>query len=276
MNRLLAVANPAIPAILVLGLFVWFANWIPQTRWQPPEKRVIESASSPAQLAELGKTIVRERGCMACHTMEAGTGIEGAGRGPNLFNIAARRAGGIEGGPDNLVDYLVQALYQPSAHVVEGYTDIMPPSTGAPAKLSYEEITAVVNYLQSLGDTPGVKIGDLPRPSGEPATEPAAESQAAVTDPAKLLEATGCLACHSQKSGEVKLGPPLDPAGLEQAAARRDMSVVAYLLESIVQPAAFERQGFPAGAMPTDYGDKLSAGQLNAMINYLTQGGKAR
>jgi len=85
MNRLLAVANPAIPAILVLGLFVWFANWIPQTRWQPPEKRVIESASSPAQLAELGKTIL-----MVTHDPEA------AGHAQKIIHLDKGRLGRIE------------------------------------------------------------------------------------------------------------------------------------------------------------------------------------
>ncbi|MFQ5757545.1 MAG: c-type cytochrome, partial [Acidiferrobacterales bacterium] len=167
MNRTLFYVTPMVPALLIVGFFVWFANWIPQTRWEPPEKLRIEAGMAPAQLAALGKIIVRQRGCLACHTKERGAGVKGAGRGPNLAGIAMRRAQGVSGGPDNLVDYLVQALYDPGAYLVEGYANIMPASTGAPAKLSYEEVVAVINYLQSLGAAPSVKVGDIPKPTSE-------------------------------------------------------------------------------------------------------------
>jgi hypothetical protein len=41
----------------------------------------------------------------------------------------------------------VQALYEPGAFLVEGYANIMPGSTRPPAKLGYEEVVAVINYL---------------------------------------------------------------------------------------------------------------------------------
>jgi len=69
-----------IPALAILGFFVWFANWIPQTRWEPPRKQEITAAMAPAQLAVVGETIVRQRGCMACHTIEPGVGVHGGGR----------------------------------------------------------------------------------------------------------------------------------------------------------------------------------------------------
>ena len=64
-----------IPALVVLGFFVWFANWIPQTRWSPPEKQDIGAAMTPPQLAKVGKIIVRQRGCLACHTIEPTAGV---------------------------------------------------------------------------------------------------------------------------------------------------------------------------------------------------------
>ena len=144
MSRMLRYVTPLIPAFVVIGFFVWFANWIPQTRWQPPQAQEISAALTSAELAQVGQTIVRQRGCLACHTLEPGAGVKGGGRGPNLSGIAARRAQVVKGGPDNLVDYLAQALYEPGAYLVEGYANIMPPSNGAPAALSYEEVVAVI------------------------------------------------------------------------------------------------------------------------------------
>ncbi len=116
MNGMLRLFTPAIPAAVAVGFFVSFANWIPQTHWTPPKKLALTADLTPAELARAGATIVRERGCMACHTMEPGAGVKGGGRGPNLDGIAARRAQGAGGAAANAVDYLVQSLYEPGAH----------------------------------------------------------------------------------------------------------------------------------------------------------------
>lgn len=273
MNRVLRLFTPAIPAVFAVGFFVSFANWIPQTRWVPPKKLTLTADLAPAELARAGATIVRERGCMACHTMEPGVGVKGGGRGPNLDGIGARRAQGAAGAAANAADYLVQSLYEPGAHLVEGYPNIMPPAIGAPAKLGYEEVTAVVNYLQSLGGTASVKIGELPKPPGSgaaatavPAPAPAAPAAAGG---AQLLTDMGCAACHAPAPGQQAIGPALDAGSLRTAAGERRMSPEAYLIESIVDPAAFQREGFPAGLMPADYGTKLTAAQLKSLVDYL-------
>jgi cytochrome c2 len=271
MNRVVFYATPAIPAAIVLGLFVWFANWIPQTRWHPPEKFTIEAKASPAQLAAFGKDIARQKGCLTCHTIEPGAGTKGGGRGPNLADIAQRRARGVPVGPGNLVDYLVQSLYEPGAYIVEGYANIMPPSMGAPAKLPYEEVVAVVNYLQSLGGRPSVRIGDIPRPA-HPAAATASTKQTETKDPMALLNGFGCLACHSMEAGKTSVGPSLAAADLRKAAAERKQSAEAYLIEAIVDPKAYERKGFPTGVMPEDYGSKLTAAQLKLMVDHLAGG----
>ncbi len=273
MSRVTTYLVPVVPAAAVLGMFVWFANWIPQIRWNPPEKRTIQAAASPTELAALGKEIVRERGCLACHTLEPGAGVKGGGRGPNLADVAQRRARGVPGGAGNLADYLAQSLYEPGAYLVEGYANIMPPSTAAPAKLAYEEIVAVVNYLQSLGGTPSVRVGDIARPAGAAAPVASAPQAAAeVKDPKVLLNAQGCLGCHSLEAGKVALGPSLAAGDLRAAAAARKLSVEAFLIEGIVDPRAYERQGFPSGVMPQDYGAKLNAAQLKSMVDHLAGG----
>jgi cytochrome c oxidase subunit 2 len=145
MTRGAAYATATAPALVVLGFFVWFANWIPQTRWEPPKARQIGATMAPAELGKLGGAIARERGCMACHTIEPGVGVKGLGRGPNLWNLAVRRAKGVPGGPDKLVDYLVQALYEPGKHLVDGFSNIMPPYG---AVLSDLDIAGIINFLR--------------------------------------------------------------------------------------------------------------------------------
>lgn len=274
MTRTLPYVTPLVPAFVVIGFFVWFANWIPQTRWEPPKAQAIGAEVTPQALAQIGRTIVRQRGCLACHTLEPGAGVQGAGRGPNLAGVAARRAQGVAGGADNLVAYLAQSLFEPGAYVVEGFANIMPPSTSAPANLSYEEAVAVVAYLQSLGKTPTVKVGDVPRPAAS--AQSAAPAAVAATDPVAMFTALACDGCHSLKAGETKVGPALDAAGMKQAAAGRGMSLEAFLMESIVNPKASEKQGFPSGVMPQDYGTRLNAAQLDALVRYLAaQGGRS-
>ena len=278
MRRIGLYTTATVPALVILSFFVWFANWIPQTRWEPPQKQQISSGMTPVQLAAIGDTVARQRGCLACHTIEPGAGAQGGGRGPNWAGVAVRRAQGVPGGPNNLVDYLVQALYDPGAYLVEGYANIMPAATSPPAKLTYEEVVAVVNYLQSLGGTPLVKVGDIPRPPGETSAAASAAQPSAgnVTEPTRILSAYGCSACHSLKAGETLLGPALTASGLRQTASERSTSAEAYVMESIVAPAAFEKQGFPSGVMPQDLGTKLTAGQLSALVAYLLSSGGER
>jgi len=278
MSRALALLAPALPAMVVVGFFVWFANWIPQIHWDPPRKLQLSADMTPAELAAAGAIIVRERGCLACHTLEPGRGVQGGGRGPNLAGIAERRSQGVPGGAGDLIGYLTEALYEPGAYLVEGYMNIMPASTGAPAKLGYEEVVAVVNYLQSLGGTPSVRVGELeqPAPGASAAAATAGTAPPAATaggDSAALLTELGCLACHSRTPGEVLLGPALAPDELRRAAAERDMSPEAFVMESIVEPEVYRRAGFDPGLMPGDYGTKLSAAQLKALVDQLTGSG---
>lgn len=264
------VVTPVVPALVVLGFFVWFSNWIPQTRWEPPRTRTIGAHMTPAELARMGLVLVRERGCLTCHTIEPGAGVKGQGRGPNFVGIASRRATGVAGGPSNLVDYLVQSLYDPGAYLVEGYANIMPPSHRPPSKLTYEETTAVVDYLMSLGGVPTVKVGELARPPGGTASPPAAAPAGAAIEPMAVLEKHNCLTCHALKPGEDRPGPPFVLATLREGAAARGLSLDAYLLESIILPRVSVRGDFPPDLMPDDYGVQLTAGELHAIVTYLS------
>ncbi len=70
----------------------------------------------------------------------------------------------------------------------------------------------------------------------------------------------GCVTCHSIEAGKTIVGPSL--AGI--ASKGED-----FIHESIVNPDADVTEGFPAGTMPQDYGQKLSDEQINQLVKYL-------
>lgn len=274
MKRAAQYAYATLPALIVLGFFAYFSNWIPQTRWEPPQKREISEQMTPTELAKIGEVLVRERGCMLCHTLEPGVGVKGGGRGPNLFQVAIRRKGGVPGGPTNLTDYLVQALYEPGAYLVESYSNIMPPAWAPPSKLTYEELAAVIAYLQSLGGTPSVRVAQIPRPPTEAAPTPTPTPKAAglapeeIAEAQKLLRNYGCTACHSLDGQGGQVGPALDRAEILEEAQELGLSLGEYLRQSILNPEAYIVEGF-SDVMPKDFGKKLTAEEFELLVRYL-------
>jgi cytochrome c oxidase subunit 2 len=286
MNTFFKYIGATVPALIVLGVFAYFSNWIPQTRWEPPQKRQISEEMTPIELSKLGEVLVRERGCMLCHTREPGVGVKGGGRGPNLFQIAIRRREGVPGGPSNLTEYLVQALYEPGAYLVEDFSNIMPPSWAPPAKLNYEELTAVIAYLQALGGTPTVRVGQLPRPptGTAPLTTPTPKaagpqpqglSSEEIAEARKLLEKYGCMACHSLADQGGQVGPALDRGEIVEDAKELRLSLEEYLRQSILQPGAYIVKGF-SDVMPKDFGKKMTAEEFELLVRYLASLGGVR
>jgi mono/diheme cytochrome c family protein len=132
--------------------------------------------------------------------------------------------------------------------------------------LSANQIWALVAYLESQGGQVDVTAADLEAEaaSGE---DPAGGSGAAVvatTDPQELLNQMQCLACHRLGSQGQEVGPPFDGIG-----GRRDG---AYIRGSILDPAADVSTGYEqfAGVMPTNFGERLSAAQLEAIVDFLS------
>jgi hypothetical protein len=48
-------------------------------------------------------------------------------------------------------------------------------------------------------------------------------------------------------------------------------SVRDYITESVISPSTFVVKGFPDNTMPKIFGQKLSAGALNKIVDYLSQ-----
>lgn len=107
----------------------------------------------------------------------------------------------------------------------------------------------------------------------EPTEAPPAATE--IDDPVQrglsLSARFGCAACHSA-DGSPKVGPSwLGLFGSEETLADGSMVVVdeAFVVESIVDPNAKITQGFTANIMPVDFGEKLSASDIEAIIAYM-------
>jgi cytochrome c oxidase subunit II len=80
----------------------------------------------------------------------------------------------------------------------------------------------------------------------------------------EIFTAQGCGSCHTLAAANASgtVGPDLDKLQNTRAA---------FVRQSIVDPSAEVAQGFPDGVMPTDFGDKLSPEELDALVKYLLE-----
>ena len=77
--------------------------------------------------------------------------------------------------------------------------------------------------------------------------------------------ATACAACHTLADAGAKgqVGPDLDKVLKGKDAA--------FIKESILQPDKEIAPGFQPGIMPANFGDTLSAEQVDALVKYLSE-----
>ena len=253
--------------LVTVALYTGVANWIPQVQSEPPAELSFTGEVTAEELMAAGQELfLGAGGCSACH----GSGT----RAPNLRTAEAdlgtigERCGNRVDGQD-CKTYLHTSLVDPTAYVVEGYGAIMP---AASRTLSPAQIWSLVAYLQSLGGEVTVTAADI---ETEPAGGDAAAGGASgagtgspllaggSTDPMEILQAGTCLACHALDGEGGPIGPAFDGLG-----ATRD---AAHIRRSILDPNADTTAGYEAvaGTMPPDFGDRLSAAQLEAVVRFL-------
>jgi mono/diheme cytochrome c family protein len=270
--RLPVIVKVSAFALIVMGLYTWYANSIPQLESRPPVQVVLEEGKvTPGQLVRVGEEIYQGRGaCEVCHSIgQAGT------RAPDLAGIGARaaeRAAGraTRGTPPRpgmtATEYLIEALTEPHAHQVDGYPPIMPAVQKPPIALNRSEIWALVAFLQSLGGTADAALADVP----DVGPAPDAPAVAAVTLPgdpeAGRAVYTGkgaCAACH--KAGDIP-GTPVGP-DLSQIAT---IQTPDYIMEKVLDPRALGTvAGYPPGVMPATYGETLTAREFADLVAFL-------
>lgn len=242
-----------------VGLYTLVANSIPQIQSEVPQELTFTGEVTAAELVSAGEELYDGAGgCTACHGL--GT------RAPNLVTdeagegaIGARCGTRVEG--QDCKAYLHTSMVDPNAHVVEGYQPIMPDMRRT---LSELQIWALIAYLQSLGGEVTVTAADLETATAE-ASEPAPSGGATIgaTEPRAMLDELGCLACHRLGEAGQDVGPPFDGIG-----ARLDADAIR---RGILDPNAEVSPGYEqfAGIMPANFGERMTAAQLEALIDYL-------
>jgi cytochrome c oxidase subunit 2 len=141
-----------------------FDVWIQQQRTGLAE--VQDGAPVPGEpvrpassIAEEGRRVAAEQGCMKCHSVDGTRHI-----GPTWTDLYMREEK-LASGKQVVADeaYLTRSMMDPAGEVVAGFQNVMPTYQG---KMTPPEVAAVVEYIKSLR-TPAVRPG----PSEGPAYE---------------------------------------------------------------------------------------------------------
>ena len=114
-----------------------FTAWYTSTNAAPP---------GVADIMKLpGVALMQAKGCLVCHRLD-GT----HGTGPSLLGIYNRKTTVIERGIEKEIiadaAYLRRSLAEPSAQIVKGYPDIMPPVPG----LTEQDLQLILETLKQL------------------------------------------------------------------------------------------------------------------------------
>jgi mono/diheme cytochrome c family protein len=196
-----------------------------------------------------GKRLFTGEGkCGSCHILaRAGTG---GTIGPNLDQafLASRRAGFGE---------------QTVEEVVLGQIDEPLNNSLMPEDLVVgQDARDVAAYVAQAAGRPGVDPGGTV--PGNPLAKPGQEGK-------RLFNAAGCASCHalSDAGSSAAVGPSLDDVA---RASGGGLPPREWLRQSIVDPNAILAGGYPRNLMP-DYGRRLTPGQVEALVDYLTRVG---
>lgn len=263
--------NVIIFSLLVMGGYVLFATaYIPKINPSPPpaEEALDVGSMTMEKFIALGEGIFNGKGtCTLCHNPVVK-------RAPLLEGIASRAMERIKdprykGTAKNVEEYIYESMTKPSMYVVGGYgvkgtndtQSPMPVVTSGAIGLSEVEVRAVIAYLQNIAGTE-VTV-EIPK-GGSMGDKKEAQAMA---PPAKTVEEAvekfGCGVCHRIAGQQGTIGPDLTKIG-----SKRNIE---YLIRAILDPNADIAKGFPPGIMPQDFKDRMTAGELQLIVNYLAK-----
>ncbi len=262
--RLPVIVRVSLFALLVMGVYTYVANSIPQIESRPPQELSLEGGNvTTEQLVKAGEEIFKGKGtCLICHAI----GQKGT-RAPDLAGVGAR-AGKRKPGMSAKA-YLIESLLDPGAYLVEGYPNIMPKVDRPPIGLNRSELWALVAFLESQGGTVDVKLDDIPKEAGTVAGGaggPAAELKLP-GDPkagqAVFMGKGACIGCHKAGSiGASPVGPDLSQIAKIQTPE--------YIMAKILNPAAMGTvAGYPPNVMPPIFGQSLTAKEYVDLVSFL-------
>ena len=205
-------------------------------------------------------------------------------------------------------EYIAESHSCPNCFVVAGFgvkgtndkESPMPKIHKPPISLSLPELAAVDTwiYVREGKEAPSyediiksyekfIPEADRPKMQEDKPAGAASALMADGTEPVDQIFAKAqCVACHTIPGipGAVgTIGPKLEegtnaPLRIKDPAYKGTAkSTPEYIMESVVTPSAYVVKGFPDNTMPKVFGQKLSAGAIKKIVDYLSkvQAGKA-
>ncbi len=260
-------------------LFTLVANTLPQIEGEAPVDEDIElGALTMDTFVALGESIFAGKGtCTLCHN--------NLGRAPdllalNVVDTAKMRMQDPEykSSAKDVESYLRESLLEPSAYVVKGFgkkgsndtESPMPAVDKPPIQLSPAEIEAVIAYMQAKdGNEVTVSLPQeasavaVSAKSQETAVATQAEAPASALTAEEIIGKYGCAACHTVLATESPVGPPLTGIGAKLSAEK--------IRQGIVAPGAEIAEGFPPGIMPENFADRMTARELEILVQWLVE-----
>lgn len=206
------------------------------------------------------------------------------------------------GTAENGQEYIAESHACPSCYVVEGYgvkgtndkESPMPAIHKPPISLSLAELAAVDTwlYLREGIDAPSfeeivksyekfIPEADRPKQQEDKPAGGGGDLMADGTEPVdQIFQKAQCVACHTIPGipgAKGTIGPVLEE-GTNALLRMKDKdykgsakTVPDYIMESIVDPSAYVVKPFPDNTMPKIFGQKLSAGAIKKIVDYLSQ-----
>ncbi|HXV68313.1 MAG TPA: c-type cytochrome [Nitrospira sp.] len=220
---------------------------------------------------------------------------------PAKREYAEKEAFPGSGTAENGQEYIAESHSCPSCYVVAGYgvkgtndkESPMPKIHKPPISLALEELAAVDTwlYVREGREAPSYEeiiksyekfIPEADRPKKqEEQTGPPSALLADGSEPVDQIFAKAqCVSCHTIPGipGAMgTIGPKLEegtnaPLRLKDPAYKGTAkSTPEYIMESVVSPSAYVVKPFPDNTMPKVFGQKLSAGALKKIVDYLSQ-----
>ena len=244
---------------MTLAVFTFIANVIPQVQSAVPEEIEIRADMTPDELVGIGETLYfGVGGCTACHGL--GT------RAPDILGVAGTVCATRNAG-QSCKEYLWESLVSPVSYIVEGFQPIMLDQSRL---MSQAELWTLVAFLEAQGGEVTVGPDDFASAAAADEAALAAAAEPPPTDPSAVdvmgILNVHCLACHAYGGQGAMVGPPL-----EELTGRSYEEIE----RGILEPNADTAAGYEpfAGVMPTYYGDQLAPAELEALIQFLMEGG---
>lgn len=206
------------------------------------------------------------------------------------------------GTAENGQEYIAESHACPSCYVVQGYgvkgtndkESPMPAIHKPPISLSLPELAAVDTwlYVREGREPPSFEeivksyekfIPEADRPKQQE-DKPAEAASALLADGSETVDQifakAQCVSCHTIPGipgATGTIGPKLEegtnaPLRLKDPEYKGTAKTTPeYIMESVVSPSAYVVKPFPDNTMPKVFGQKLSAGALKKIVDYLSQ-----